>query len=128
MIYVDTSVVLAALLAEDCRPAPEFWTQHLVSSRLLEYETWTRLNARRVPESVAEEARRLVGSADLVELTPTVLSRVLEPFPVPMRTLDALHVATATFLRSQGMRLRFATYDLRQTEVAHALKFDVFQP
>ena len=32
MIYVDTSVVLAELLAEDRRPDEDFWTQTLVSS------------------------------------------------------------------------------------------------
>lgn len=128
MIYVDTSVVLAALLAEDRRPPAEFWAQHLVSSRVLEYETWTRLNARRCPDDVAEAARRLVGSADLVEMTPTVLARALEPFPAPVRTLDALHLATAAYLQAQGMRLQFATYDVRQAEAALAMKLDVLRP
>ena len=128
MIYVDTSVVLAALLAEDRRPPAELWTQHLISSRLLEYETWMRLNARRCPDDVAEAARRLVGCADLVEMTPIVLARALEPFPAPVRTLDALHLATAAYLRAQGMNVRFATYDARQTTAARALKLDLFQP
>jgi hypothetical protein len=38
MIYVDTSVALAHLLAEDRCPPPGFWSQDLVTSRLLEYE------------------------------------------------------------------------------------------
>ena len=38
MIYVDTSVALAHLFAEDRRPPASFWTETLVSSRLLEYE------------------------------------------------------------------------------------------
>jgi hypothetical protein len=36
VIYLDTSVVLAELFAEDRRPRPEFWMGQLVSSRLLE--------------------------------------------------------------------------------------------
>lgn len=128
MIYVDTSVVLATLFAEDRRPPAAFWTEHLISSRLLELETWTRLHARRCPDDVVEAASRLVGSADLVEMTPVVLARALEPFPAPVRTLDALHLATAAYLAAQGMRLRFATYDDRQTTVARAMKFDVFRP
>lgn len=128
MIYVDTSVVLAALFAEERRPPAEFWAERLISSRLLEFETWTRLNARRPTEEVVEAARRLIGSADLVEMSPIVLSRALEPFPVPVRTLDAFHLATATYLQAQGMRLRYATYDTRQLEVARALRLDVFQP
>jgi len=38
MIYLDTSVVLAELLAEDERPPDSLWDDTLVSSRLLEYE------------------------------------------------------------------------------------------
>lgn len=41
MIYVDTSVALAELLAEDRRPGEHFWNETLVSSRLLEYELWS---------------------------------------------------------------------------------------
>ncbi len=45
MIYVDTSVVLAHLLTEDRSPPASFWQGNLVSSRLLEYEVWTRLHS-----------------------------------------------------------------------------------
>ena len=45
MIDLDTSVLLAQLLAEDCRPPAFLWAEPLVASRLLEYETWLRLNA-----------------------------------------------------------------------------------
>jgi type IV pilus assembly protein PilB len=31
-----------------------------------------------------------------------VLARALEPFPVPLRTLDALHLAAVAFLRGRG--------------------------
>jgi len=46
MIYLDTSVVLAELLAEDQRPPDGPWDDTLVSSRLLEYEVWTIHRAR----------------------------------------------------------------------------------
>lgn len=50
MIYVDTSVVLAQILAEDRKPPRSFWDEDLISSRLLEYEVWTRLNARNLTD------------------------------------------------------------------------------
>jgi predicted nucleic acid-binding protein len=128
LVYLGTSVVLAALLAEDRRPAPAFWSQQLISSRLLEFETWTRLHAERAPADVFEAARFLVGSADLVELTATVLSRALEPFSVRVRTLDALHLATASYLASQGMRLEVATYDQRLAEASQAIGLEVVEP
>ena len=128
LVYVDTSVLLAALFAEDRRPPADFWAGQLISSRLLEYETWTRLNAAHVTEDVSDAALFLVGSADLVEMTPTVLARALESFPAHVRTLDALHLATADYLREQGMRLTIATYDLRLATAARAMKFTVVEP
>jgi len=41
VIYLDTSVALAELLAEDRRARPTLWEEPLVSSRLLEYELWS---------------------------------------------------------------------------------------
>ena len=104
MIDLDTSVALARLLVEPRRPPESLWEQSIVSSRLLEYEVWTRLNSRQLGHSHGSEARRLLGRIAFVELTPAVLARALQPFPVPVRTLDALHLATIAFLRADGGR------------------------
>ena len=48
MINVDTSVLLAQLLAEDRVPAASHWRETLVSSRLAEHELLTQLHARRL--------------------------------------------------------------------------------
>jgi prevent-host-death family protein len=45
LIYLDSSVALAQLLGGDMRLPPRLWGEDLVSSRLLEYEFWTRANA-----------------------------------------------------------------------------------
>lgn len=121
MIYLDTSVALAHLLAEDRRPPDELWREPLVSSRLLEYELWIRLNARGLGASHGESARRLVERVALLELQPAVLARALEPFPVPVRTLDALHLASADFLRRRGQPIELATYDERLLAAAQSL-------
>ena len=78
MIYVDTSVVLAQLLAEDRRPPARLWNETLVASRLMEYEIWTRLHARQLAESHGEAARLLIGRIALLELSSPVLTRALE--------------------------------------------------
>ena len=46
MIYIDTSVALAQRFAKDVRPPAWLWAETLVTSRLLEYELWTRVNGR----------------------------------------------------------------------------------
>ena len=118
MIYVDTSVALAQLLAEDRRPETGFWKQALVSSRLLEYELWTGLHRRGLGRSHGEAAQTLIQSLAIVELSREILRRVIEPFPVPLRTLDALHLATLEFLAAQGIAVTLATYDVRLREAA----------
>lgn len=121
MIYLDTSVALAHLLAEDRRPPPEIWAEELVSSRLLEYELWTRLNALEFARSHGDLARLLLARLAWLELRPTVLERALQPFPVPVRTLDALHLASVSFLREHGKEVTLATYDDRMAEAAGAM-------
>ncbi len=122
MIYVDTSVALAQLLAEDRRPPESLWTETLVSSRLLEYEVWTRIHARRLTKSHSEVVRGLLASLAFIELVPTVLGRALEPFPTKVRTLDAIHLASLLFLRERDNSIALATYDDRQRAVAKRLK------
>jgi predicted nucleic acid-binding protein len=121
VIYLDTSVALAHLLAEDRRPPASLWAQPLVSSRLLEYEVWTRIHARNLGASHGEFARQLLGRVSVLELLGEILERVREPFPVRVRTLDALHLASLEFLRRQGVRLALASYDARLLDAAAAL-------
>ena len=122
MIYLDTSVALAQLLAEDRQPPEALWSEPLVSSRLLEYEAWNRIHARGLTRSHAEPLRLLLGRVALLELVAPVLSRALEPFPVSVRTLDALHLASLDFLRAQGQRPQLASYDERMLAAARAMK------
>jgi hypothetical protein len=50
----------------------------------------------------------------------------LEPFPVPLRTLDALHVASLEFLREHGQTVELASYDERMLAAARALRIPLF--
>ncbi len=126
MIYLDTSVLLAQLLAEDRKPPVGLWQQPLLASRLLEYEVWCRLHARNLVASHGEAARQLLGRISFLELSPVVLGRALEPFPAPVRTLDALHLASIDFLRGRRLDVRLATYDARMSTVATAMAIPLF--
>jgi len=121
LIYVDTSVVLAQLLAEDRRPAARFWEQPLITSRLTEYEVWTRVHGRRLATTHGDAAREILARLSLLELAPDVLARALEPFPARVRTLDALHLASLEYLRDRRLEVRLATYDRRMAEAARAM-------
>lgn len=121
MIYLDTSVALAHLLAEDRAPPESLWRETLVSSRLLEYEVWTRLNSAGLAGTHGDAAQALLGRVALLELAPPVLQRALQPFPAQVRTLGALHLASMDFLRTRGQKLSLASYDERLNRAARAL-------
>jgi predicted nucleic acid-binding protein len=126
MIYLDTSVGLAQLLAEDRVPPAALWEQPLVASRVIQYEIWTRLHARGLGASHGEAARDLLARVAFIELAPPVLERALAPFPSPVRTLDALHLASIEFLRAQRQDVTLATYDERMAAAADALGIPLY--
>lgn len=115
------------MLAEDRRPPESVWLGPLVSSRLLEYEVWVRINDRKLADSHGEAVRQILGRIAFIELSPPVLSRALEPFPSGVRTLDALHLASADFLRSSRIPFTIATYDHRMMELASGMKIPIFE-
>ncbi len=121
MIYIDSSVVLAHLLAEIRRPPEHIWVERLVASRLVEYEVWNRLHAGGRAETHGEAAEEAIGQIALLELSPVILTRALSAFPVPVRTLDALHLASLDYLREQRQSVELATYDRRMAEAARAM-------
>ncbi|HYO46301.1 MAG TPA: PIN domain-containing protein [Gemmatimonadota bacterium] len=118
--------MLAELFAEKRRPPEDLWSGFLVSSRLLTYEVWAKLHSLGLGESLAEEAVSILELLSILELDPPVLARALEPFPRPIRALDAMHLASADFLRRQGQDVQIATYDMRMGEAAHAMGFEIY--
>jgi hypothetical protein len=121
VIYIDSSVALARLLLEPRSAPEELWKERLISSRLLEYEIWNRVHAYGLTDPVGNKAQALLLRVGMVEMTRSVLARALEPLPIPLRTLDSLHLATLYFLRERGEAVELASYDTRLVAAAHAL-------
>ena len=127
MIYVDSSILLADLFAEPRSPLEMLWDKDLASSRLLAYEVWNRINARGLTISHGGRARGLLARVSLTEMNEPVLARALEPFPVGVRTLDALHLATMDFIRGSGETIELASYDARLCAAAQSLGISLAQ-
>jgi len=80
-----------------------------------------------------EEAAERIGAVnewleaiDLVLLRPPVLSRASDPMPMPIGTLDAIHLATALIWRDRmGSLPQIATHDVALGAAARAFGFDV---
>lgn len=63
---------------------------------------------------------------DIVAVTDAVLSRITRPFPVePIRTLDAVHLATAELLGEPPQLVTIVTRDSRVRDSAQALGFRI---
>ena len=121
MIYLDSSVALAYLLAEDRFPSDELWEEQLVSSRLLECEVWNRINAHCLQSSHGDAVRTLIGRVAMIEMVGPVLARAFQPFPIAVRTLDAIHLAALEFIRAQKQEVQLASYDDRLVAAARLL-------
>lgn len=95
-----------------------------VSSTLLAVES-IRACARRSAED-ALEARRWLEGVSLLPLEDLILDIASELGPTSLRSLDALHLATALSIRDElGL---FVTYDERLAEAADDQGLPVAQP
>lgn len=116
---MDTSILVAALAPDEPRhQAARLWLAHapagLVSSVLAEVELGRALFRKGAPPAVWTAAARLLAACELVEVTAQIRTRAVQVQPASVRSLDALHVATALVA---GLAA-FASYDARQRVAA----------
>jgi predicted nucleic acid-binding protein len=117
--YLDSSVVLRVVLGERNRLREWSRITIAISSEIVRVECLRVLDRLRVAGKMGDRelARRrastleLLEGFDLVRLNRAVLDRAAEPFPTLIRTLDAVHVASALLARERFRALRFATHD-----------------
>jgi hypothetical protein len=79
------------------------------------------IHARRLAKTHGDDVRLLLNGVALLELAPPVLARALDPFPVTVRTLDALHLASMELLRAQGVSIELASFDERLSAAARKI-------
>ncbi len=118
--YLDSSVLLRVLLGQKGRLKEWKRIEVGIGSALIEVECLRTLDRLRHEPGVAADAialrrealYRLTAEMELVEPTWPVLHRASLPYPTPIGTLDAIHLATALLWRDlRGEMLVFATHD-----------------
>jgi predicted nucleic acid-binding protein len=123
-LYVESSALLRVVLDDDeiTRAVLESAPALLYASDLTFLEAargLTRARAERrlngaALRRVTRELLMLERQVELVGIGPEVLRLAREPFPVgPVRSLDAIHLATIRLLADGGESVRVATYDRR---------------
>ena len=136
--YFDTSALIKRYIREkgSARVLSLLRRHDLLSSAITPVEVMSALCRRKrhgdlSDEDFAATLSRVQGERtrwELVELGRTVLSRAegIVQGIVPMRSLDAIHVASlVTFQAASGTRIPFVTGDDRQREAAAYIGLDV---
>ena len=129
VIYLDSSAALYAVLNVPQRSALHRWMATSgalhVSSRLLCTEVVRVLRREGIP---ASQAAPLLDRVGLLDITREI-HRLAEDIRPHIRTLDALHLATAASLeRTLDTPLTIATHDRTMTSVAHQLSLRTVDP
>jgi predicted nucleic acid-binding protein len=128
MKYIDASAVLRLVFAESGPSVPVTSGERLVSSELVEVETFRAVDRERLLGNLDDEQTAvkrkelmdLLAMLDLVSIDTVVIDRAKSPFAVNVRALDAVHVATAEVLAGEagGEAVEFWTHDTRQATAA----------
>ena len=124
--YLDTSAVVKLIVAERESVALRGWCTDkvLVASDLVRTET-LRAARRHSPEALTQ-ARRALAALVTLGLTPEVCERAAELDPMILRSLDALHLASALQLADELEGV--VTYDDRLGEACALLGVPVVAP
>src|ERR1035437_348264 len=132
-VYVDSSVMVAATLEQPGALRGVRWAA-AVSSELIVAELLRTLDRLRLTAStpdaelaqLREEAERNVAKLDLVPIDRAVLRRAGGAFPVAVKTLDAIHLATALLWDEQAGEIVFLTLDRQLANAARACGLTVY--
>lgn len=129
MIYLDSAAVVKLVHAEPESPVLRNWLEERaetgwISSVLTEVESFRAL-ARYVPEAVSR-LPAVLDQIDLIDLDQRIRILARAVRPVPVRSLDAIHLGTALYSRS-GLT-SFVTYDKRLLDAARTAGLQVDSP
>lgn len=125
MIYIDTSALAKLFVAEaESESMRSYATAAMVTSAISAAElrrTVRRLAPERLAdvESVLLKLTKVNVDTDLLRVASTVE-------PMTLRTLDAIHVATALYVRDEIEA--FVTYDARLLEAARLAGIPTVSP
>ena len=130
MIYLDTSVALLSLLGQsgadeavrlimDARA-----TEGLVSSCLLQVEMTRAAHRDHFDVRVVDE---FIAGVELIEIGPDVVERA-SALTGGLKSLDAIHLATATLLDDPRHPVTVLTHDARLADAARSRGLGVIDP
>lgn len=129
MIYLDSSALVKMIVEEAESTALAEWmlaraSSTMISSELARVEVMRTM--RRVHPDAIDEAALLLESIDLLAIDREVIGIAADLEIADLRSLDAIHLATAALL-GDGLE-QFVAYDRRLLEAASARGLPVVTP
>ena len=126
LVYADSSALIKLVIRERESAVLKRWLtgKRIVSSRIAEVEV--SRGARRSGREPRPRVEELLGEIDLIELGDRVVSRAVRLDPAELRSLDALHLATALSIADDLDG--FVTYDRQLGRAASAAGLPVATP
>lgn len=124
--YMDASAIVKLVIDEAESGALYRWyveVERLVTSRIGVIET-VRASARRTFDTAHRE--RILSDLETVEVSAAIAGTAAALEPAALKTLDAIHLATALALLPDLDA--FVTYDDRLAEAARAIGLPVVRP
>jgi predicted nucleic acid-binding protein len=128
LVYLDSSALVKLIVAEpETTALLEFlrgWP-HRVSSALARVEVLRAVKRTGAGAAVRRRAARVLARVALIRIDDPVLVAAARVTPPQLRTLDAIHLATA---RSLDSLAGIITYDARLGRAASHVRLRVWSP
>ncbi len=129
MIYFDTSALIKLVFDEAESAALAEWLTiradvPKVSSELSSIELLR--TCRRVDEDAVEGAHLLLGGIDILPIDRAIIERAASLVPTELRSLDAIHLASALSVKASLTAL--VAYDVRLCSAAAQAGIEVVSP
>ena len=128
LVYLDSSAIVKLVVAEPETPALMAflarWPER-VTSVLARVEVLRAVKRTRAGAAVRRRAARVLARVALVTIDEAVLAAAARLGPPDLRTLDAIHLATA---RSLDGIAGIVTYDVRLARAASRARLKTWAP
>lgn len=127
--YADSSFLIALVAPEDAHHGEAIsvaaaTSSHWITSAVTEVEVGRALARRHASDAVRAETAELLSRVQLVEVTVQIRQQAVGVRPGSLRSLDAIHIATA--LAAEVATL--ATFDARQAVAAEEMGLRLLRP
>lgn len=134
ILYLDSSILLARALDERNQLAAPKAGSRGIASELTRIECLRVMDRYRLSNRLTDHEfaikvdalHHLFEGVEWIRVSPQILSRAAQPFPMAIRTLDAIHLMSAVSFRESGLgEPVFATHDAKLRDAALVMNFRV---